>query len=363
MYTILKTDNTGNTGDNLILESLKQLIITIKGKADFIEINRNEDFSDRISQINNTKCILMPGFAIRDPLYPQTYTLTKNLNSIKVPLIPIGAGWKGFPGDLKTVNETKYSEGTKSFLKYISKKIEKFYCRENYTCNVLENNGIENTLMVGDCAWYNPSKLGKRMKTHKEVTKIVFTTPHMIIFERQAISILKFLESFFPNATKYLCLHGGKNFPTESDKRLSFLGKKMGFIIKDVSGNSQKIQFYENCDFHVGYRVHGHLAFLRNRLPSVLINEDGRGIGFTKTLGHAGFNGFKRSNNFISNLINNKSLTKYSKIGSPDMSISKKIEKFLISELNDNFNSYNRVFEFIDHIYEQRMKPAIQSIP
>jgi len=363
MYTILKTDFAGNTGDNLILESLKDLIISIKGKTNFLEIDRNVDLSDRISLINKTKCILMPGFAIRDPLYPQIYTLTKNLYSIKVPLIPIGAGWKGFPGDFKTVNETRYSERTVSFLKHISKKIEKFYCRENYTCKVLQNNGIDNTLMVGDCAWYNSNKLRKRVNPNKEVKNIVFTTPHMAIFKHQSLSILKFLESFFPNATKYLCLQGGKNYPTDLDKYLSYMGKKMGFIIKDVSGTCKKIKFYENCDLHIGYRVHGHLAFLRNRIPSILINEDGRGIGFSKTLDHAGFDGFKRSNNLIFNLINNKSLTKFSKIGFVDMSISKTIEKFLVSELNNKFNSYNKVFEFIDYIYEQRMKPAIQSIP
>ena len=54
--------------------------------------------------------------------------------------------------------------------------------------------------------------------------------------------------------------------------------------IKDISYNLDKMNFYEKMDFHIGYRVHAHLYFLSRRIPTVLINEDGRGTGMVKTL-------------------------------------------------------------------------------
>ena len=44
------------------------------------------------------------------------------------------------------------------------------------------------------------------------------------------------------------------------------------------------MKFYEKMDFHIGYRVHAHLYFLSRRVPTVLINEDGRGTGMVTTL-------------------------------------------------------------------------------
>ena len=55
--------------------------------------------------------------------------------------------------------------------------------------------------------------------------------------------------------------------------------------IRDVSYDLDKIAFYDDCDFHLGYRVHAHLYFLSKRLPSILINEDGRGEGMVTSLG------------------------------------------------------------------------------
>jgi hypothetical protein len=58
-----------------------------------------------------------------------------------------------------------------------------------------------------------------------------------------------------------------------------------GFEVRDVSYDLHKIEFYDQSDFHLGYRVHAHLHFLSRRAYSVLINEDGRGEGMNQTLG------------------------------------------------------------------------------
>ena len=55
--------------------------------------------------------------------------------------------------------------------------------------------------------------------------------------------------------------------------------------VRDVSYELDRIAFYDESDIHIGYRVHGHLRFLAARKPSVLLEEDGRGGGFTQVLG------------------------------------------------------------------------------
>ena len=102
MYTLITTfpqHSTGNVGDYLITQSAKDLIIKIKGEQDFKVIWRLDDLSDSLGEINKTKAVLLPGFAIRKSTYPDIYKLVPDLEKIKVPIIPIGAGWKQYPGD------------------------------------------------------------------------------------------------------------------------------------------------------------------------------------------------------------------------------------------------------------------------
>jgi ketol-acid reductoisomerase len=38
-------------------------------------------------------------------------------------------------------------------------------------------------------------------------------------------------------------------------------------------------------DFHLGYRVHSHIFSLSQRIPSILIAEDSRGVGQAEAMG------------------------------------------------------------------------------
>jgi hypothetical protein len=58
-----------------------------------------------------------------------------------------------------------------------------------------------------------------------------------------------------------------------------------GCRIVDAAFDTAKIRFYRDCDLHIGYRVHAHLHFLSMRKPSFLLQEDGRGIGASASLG------------------------------------------------------------------------------
>jgi len=106
----------------------------------------------------------MPAFAIRDlPMYPETYRLTEDLSDIAPPLVPFGSNYNVYPGDETTRERLAYSEETRRFLEHVADQVDEFSCREYHTCQVLENHGIDNTVMTGDPAWFDPDRIGDRM--------------------------------------------------------------------------------------------------------------------------------------------------------------------------------------------------------
>ena len=109
MYTILSTfppHASGNVGDKLLEEQAKALI---KKETDVSEFNiyfRGRDFSADVAKLNESDAVIMPAFAIREPIHPNTYALTEDLDDIEVPLIPLAANWSHYPGD-EVSNETR----------------------------------------------------------------------------------------------------------------------------------------------------------------------------------------------------------------------------------------------------------------
>lgn len=59
-----------------------------------------------------------------------------------------------------------------------------------------------------------------------------------------------------------------------------------GWKVASLAGSLPKLEaLYGNADLHIGYRVHAHLFCLSRRIPSILINEDSRGVGQAAALG------------------------------------------------------------------------------
>ena len=55
--------------------------------------------------------------------------------------------------------------------------------------------------------------------------------------------------------------------------------------IIDISHSADGFSIYDDCDLHIGFRVHAHIYCLSMRKRSVLIEEDGRGAGVNQILG------------------------------------------------------------------------------
>jgi hypothetical protein len=397
MYTILTTcpDNgSRNVGDKLIEVRTKEMIKREKGDDEFFTIFREEPLEPHLETINRSKAVIMP-LAVRDtPMYPGTYRLTEDLSAIKVPLIPIGACWNVYPGDSKSREMVQYSEKTVDFLHYLARGVEKFSCREHYTVDILKKHGVRNAYFTGDPAWFHLPSMGIPLRRPKEINRVVFSGPLSPYYLDQAKSIITIIAELFPRAERYCAMHladagaagGGAAGAAErgavksensaamspevarKNREIRKRAEAQGFSILEMAGDIEKLNFYEGCDLHVGYECHAHLFFFSRRIPSVLIAEDARGVGFNYSLGCGGFTGFVRAQE--ERKVKAKSHTSgYSTsveelvLAPPRNDIDREVKGFLLEETETNFCRYLGLDTLLDTLYRERMRPFISALP
>lgn len=383
MYTILKTGmgpNSGNVGDQLVLEMAQELIEESTGIDEYRIYNRQTDITSVLDKVNETKAVILPAFEIRSDIVPY-YQFSDDISDIEVPIIPMGAGWCEFPGDELHVANHRYSDKARSYLNHIHDGIDTFTTRDKFTSRVLASNGIDNTELIGDCAWYDLDKIGEPMSQPESIDKLVLTTPHRPLYKSQTKRLIEYLRSEFPDAELFCSLH---NTPSEQDREIAEHATSFGYSVVRASLDTENIAFYEDCDLHVGYRLHGHIGFLRERNPSILIHEDGRGAGLTHTLGVGGFNGYRRRlPPILADLVRSTADTKLARaahiiaetqfgvndhwsnriVAPADDQLIENIRSFLYREVETGFESYQRVAETIDDTYHNNMKPFLNSLP
>jgi len=185
-----------------------------------------------------------------------------------------------------------FNEASKSILTYIHERCKATSCRDVITKNILDRYGFKNAMMTGDPAWYDLKSIGRRFERTRNINRIVVTPPASAIFYKQALTLMGMLKDVFRNAQFFLVFHRGMKsdkYTPEGEARylqkLKCEARKMNYQTVNAAYDTSKIEFYRKCDLHVGYRVHGHIYFLSIRKPSFLLQEDGRGWGFSKSLG------------------------------------------------------------------------------
>jgi hypothetical protein len=202
-YTIVSTfprEGSTNVGDKLIEHAVERIVEAERGSTEFSTVFRENPLDDHLDRINDSDAVLLPAFAIRDlPLYPETYRFTENLSDITMPMIPIGANYNVYPGDEGTREELDFSPETVEVLERIAQQVESFSCREQYTCDVLEGHSIDNTLLTGDPAWFDPDWIGDSMRRPGTVEQVVFTPPLSPYYVEQAIALIEMLADLFPD--------------------------------------------------------------------------------------------------------------------------------------------------------------------
>ena len=291
-------------GDFLIYERTKALLRQHKGMEAPVELHsRSESLDTYLDRVNATKAVIICGGpGTMSNMYPGTYPLATNLDDIKVPIIILGSGWYGIPGDDATIAQYSFTATAMGLFERIRCQGHMISVRDYLTEHVLQNSGITNVVMTGCPSWYDLQHLDANFEAPDSIRTVVFTPPAQGIFRHQAVDVMEMLRGLFPDARLICSFHRGIE-PDEQtpQKEAQWMGelaqaaRDRGFEVIDASYGLENVGFYDDCDLHVGYRVHGHIHFLGQRKPSFLIHEDGRGRGASEALGLPGIQGWVRT--------------------------------------------------------------------
>jgi polysaccharide pyruvyl transferase WcaK-like protein len=357
-----------NVGDFLIRDRSKKLLRFLRPDRELMEFPSWEALDDKIDIVNKSKAlIIMGGPGASTYFYPKYYPLIQDLSKLKVPFVLLGTG----------SYEKVYNDCLIKHFKFkpeIKQLLDKGYVstRDVFTNKLFEMNNI-NAVMTGCPTFYNLDYINTPLNITNN-KKIIFTPSADMIFKKQVINIMKSLKTLFKDYTIYCSFNRGyqaDKFTTikyeNKIKDIVNIAEELGYIILDLSYNLKKMEtIYNECDFHIGYRLHSHIHFISRRKPSFLITEDSRSFGHIKTLDLKILRGEKE--NLLSRIycLNNLYIKGFiNKIASP-ISPNNEIEKELIiyikDQLDNNFNDFIDLPDKIDNLYKN-MKSFILNLP
>lgn len=300
MYIVL-TGAKKNLGDFLITERCEALLAEFRPDVTLVRRPSWEPLDLELAA--QAKAILILGGPGYQPsLYPKVYPLSPDLDAIPCPIIPMGLGWKGAIGDGIAVQTYEFSAASLAALRWMQERTPLLGCRDWLSQRVLHHNGIHKTSMTGCPVWFDLASRDVPMKLPGRIDSFVYTPPQQPRFAEQALEVAAGLARRWPDAHKIAAFHRGigvadswtDRHEADATQALSDRLGAMGFEPRDVAGSLDKIAFYDECDFHIGYRVHAHIYFLSKRRPSLLLHEDGRGSGASDALSLAGVDAIRR---------------------------------------------------------------------
>ncbi len=350
-----------NSGDDLICFSLKKLLKDNKGKnINITEINAY-DYKEDIDN-SNVKAVLS---GIRPSIKNTVTHLKKSaiLNAVynNIPTY-LNAGWKAFPGSFIQSNKLKldYEEKRNLWVALSDyKQNSVIACRDIYTEHLLVNNGIDCFGTIGDFALFDVDKIEQPLVTPNKIKKIAVSMPHNSRYYNMAIQLANSIKQHL-SCEVYITFHGfkGEHYLQEIDNDWYNYGLK--FV--DLSGGAEKLDFYKQIDAHVGFRLHGNIWFLRNRKPSMLLAEDGRGTGHLATINGLGYPAPPKVAFFASAInpnLKGRSANYFKKCAPP----VNKVMNLFIGEIESNYSVTKNALRRIDELYYNKMKKFIDLVP
>jgi hypothetical protein len=307
---VLLTGSKNNAGDFLIKHRAKALFEAFRGDRALVDLDAWVPFDGaRLKEVNRSKAlILMGGPALQQAMRPNIYPMVGDLGEIRVPIIAMGIGWKSQSGHWGATRRYRLNEDTINLLESIEASGYLSSVRDYHTLNVLHSYGFEGYSMTGCPALYSLDHVGQAVVRPASVRKIGFSlgvsfAGHKEI-RRQTQELITSLRSIFEEAElsvafhhsvapEYLRTHGSRRSLWRAHQEMLQWLESEDVSHVDIAGGASKlIEFYSEMDLHVGYRVHAHIFMNSISKPSVLINEDGRGIALKDVIGGLYLNAF-----------------------------------------------------------------------
>ncbi len=304
MKIALMSGAVKNAGDFLIVDRARKILGDTYPQSMMVTYCRNFPLtSEQVKEINQMDFIVFAGGPFyKWNIYPQSLPLVENLDELKPPMFMLGGGWYGDTTKNKEVWSYKFSEQSKELLKRVQGDTDILGCRDYYAVKVLRENGIQSVLMTGCPAWYDIAKIGKRLDHSLHIDKIAVSDPADIFhFGGQSVEIVQYLRKKFPCSKIVYVFHRGTNADSyTSEKTAAKIGllkeklSEMQVRFYDIAYGCKGFKIYDDCDLHVGHRVHAHIYNLSQRKCSILVEEDSRGAGVNEALGLWGIKAYAR---------------------------------------------------------------------
>lgn len=339
LLTTFPGHKSKNVGDNLICHSALKMLKARRPDFNPVTIFREENLDHYAD--GTVRNIIAPGFSVSDGVYPKLFGLYTDLERLP-DFFPIGCSFQHTIPSYDSFLNYQYEESTLKFLRFLTEKSGALPCRDQLIVDMLRRHDIP-AVYSGDLAMYDESIVNTAFSPPEQIRSVVFTIQHHERYFNQSLDLLELIKDRFPNAKLYVAFHS-KAGP--APQRVADHAVSLGFSELHLYGDVNNLVIYDEIDLHVGYRLHGHISFLRRRKPSILMVEDARSFGLAHTQGtEAGcFEALSLSNH------------------EADMSAPSCAMKFLDVQIDDNFSDYQQLFKFVDKTYNEFISPFFDNL-
>lgn len=250
-----------------------------------------------LSYLNGFTAVVAAGGPLYDNrfLTEEAFPVIKYAGSMVPKLHFMSNGWYGSDAGTSSLNNYRFENNVLTNLKLIQERGGTFSCRDFISEYVLRNNGINNVTMTGCTAWYDYASLDVLKPIYHEKIKKVIISDQGITKSSdrwgwkytQMAEVIKLLKRMFSDAELVFTFNGGihTKYSEAFNLRICDLLNANNISFYDISGSKEGFSLYDQADLHVGFRMHSHIYCMSKRIPSVLISEDARGIGFNTAVG------------------------------------------------------------------------------
>ncbi len=345
-----------NAGDFLIEKRSHDLLKEHLKECDITLLKRNINYSDRIDELNEYDALVFSGGPGYQPaMYPNAMPFVDNLDEISAPLFIMGWGWKGLCTDDYSVYQNyKLFPGMLSFLHKVQSSGLTLGCRDWYTKRVLKKNGLTDLIMTGCPAWYDLEYVDQTKLSVSGIGEqpvICISDPAFTSNTALAIRLIRQMREQYPSSIMKYVFHRGMTKENEV-VMANGLFDQLDVEAVDISGSVDGFSVYDQCDLHIGFRVHAHIYSLSKRRITILINEDARGNGVNHALGLEDVNVLTHYKTRAENLLNKKSETQ---------NFEERICDYLEYIQDSDYKQYRTAFHNMQDYYEV-MKKHIHNI-
>lgn len=273
-----------NAGDFLIEKRMLALLERFMPDAKITKVCRvGVDYNNQLDFLNSFDAIIFAGGPIyQRSIYPNAipFVSREKLERLTTPLFFFGGGNKS------DVYASKMSADTHAFFQKGTELGCPLGCRDILTYRFLKHQGFSNVLMTGCPAWYDLGHVNQlEVNKHRnEKLKICVSEPARNSNLPLLGLLLHKLREAYSNAEITLVVH--REAKPDLVENGEWSKRNMdGIRMMTIAGSDEGFHIYDDCDMHIGFRVHAHIYNLSIRNISFLINEDIRGNGVNQTLG------------------------------------------------------------------------------